>query len=128
MAVLASFSYWRREETDKLVKLRNGDLGSVNSVNITMLSAGKQHNVIPEIAEATVDIRTCPNFSLNDLESKINEITNRYSGVTWTYFLKHDSSAVSSIDQNDIYWSNIHKSITERYYFIMDITCIYVSF
>lgn len=110
--VLNKFSEWRREETSKLVKL-NGDLGSVNSINITMINAGKQHNVIPETAEATIDIRISPNFSLKELEEKINEITN-VNGVKWNFLLKHDSSAMSSIDPNDIYWSSIHQAITER--------------
>lgn len=110
--VLNKFSEWRREESNKLVKL-DGDLGLVNSINITMLNAGKQHNVIPETAEATIDMRISPNFSLKEAEMKINEITN-VSGVQWSYSLKHDSSAVSSTDPSDIYWSSIHQSINER--------------
>lgn len=78
-----------------------------------MLNAGKQHNVIPETAEATIDIRICPSFSLKELEEKINEFTN-VNGVTWSFYLKHDSSAVSSTDPSDPYWSSIKKAIDER--------------
>lgn len=109
---MSNFSVWRREETAKLVKLK-GDLGAVNSVNITMLSAGKQHNVIPETAEATVDIRICPSFSLKELEERINEFT-KVNGVTWGFYLKHDSSAVSSTDPSNPYWSSIAQAINER--------------
>lgn len=111
MTVLRNFSEWRREETENLVRLR-GDLGQVNSVNITMLHAGKQHNVIPESAEATIDIRISPKYSLKELEAKINEFT-RINGVSWSYKLKHDSSEISSIDPNDPYWSVITESLKE---------------
>jgi aminoacylase len=99
------------------VKL-NGDLGSVNSINITMLNTGKQHNVIPETAEATVDIRISPNFSLKELEDKINDFTN-INGIKWNFSLKHDSSTISSIDPTNPYWSSIHQAIIERYNFII---------
>lgn len=96
----------------KLVKL-NGDLGSVNSINITMFNAGKQHNVIPETAEATIDIRISQNFSLKQLEQKINEFTD-INGIKWNFLLKHDSSAISSTDLSDPYWSSINQAISER--------------
>ena len=78
-----------------------------------MLQAGKQHNVIPETAEATIDIRINPNFSLKELEEKINEFT-KLNGVEWNFLLKHDSSAVSSTDQNDPFWLSINQAITDR--------------
>lgn len=109
---MAKFSEWRREETEKLFKL-NGDLGSVNSINITMFNAGKQHNVIPETAEATIDIRIGQNFSLKQLEQKINEFTS-IDGIKWNFLLKHDSSAISSTDPCDPYWSSIDQAIKER--------------
>lgn len=90
----------------------DGDLGKVNSINITMLSAGKQHNVIPDTAEATIDIRVSPLCSLSDIEAMINEYT-AVDGVSWSYYLKHDSSAISTTDPTDIYWSAIIKSIRE---------------
>lgn len=109
--VLNKFSQWRKEESEKLITL-NGDLGRVNSINITMLSAGKQHNVIPDVAEATVDIRLSPEFSLANLEAKVNEFTS-ISGVSWTFFLKHDSSARSSVDENDCFWREIRCALEE---------------
>lgn len=78
-----------------------------------MLNAGKQHNVIPETAEATIDIRISPNFSLKELEKKINEFTN-FNGIKWDFLLKHDSSTISSTDPSDPYWASIHQAITER--------------
>lgn len=110
--MLNNFSNWRREEVEKLVKL-NGDLGLVNSINITMLSAGKQHNIIPETAEAIIDIRINPNINLKDIESRIDEFTN-VSGVSWEYFLKHDSTAISTIDPKDLYWRSIPSAFAER--------------
>ena len=112
MKVLNKFSEWREEETKNLVRM-NGDLGSVNSINITMLSAGKQHNVIPETAEATNDIRISPNSSFKDIVVKINEFTG-INGVNWTYYLKYDSSAISSTDPQNIYWLSINEALAER--------------
>lgn len=111
LPVLTKFSTWRGQETVDLIKL-NGDLGSVNSINITMLNAGKQHNVIPETAEATIDIRVSPLYSLKEVECKINEFCGK--NVKWSFTLKHDSSAISSVDPNDLYWKSINESLKER--------------
>lgn len=97
------------------------DLGSVNSINITMISAGIQHNVIPDSAEATIDIRISPEFSLDYIERKFNNFTN-IDGVRWKYYLKHDSSAISSTAPDDIYWSKITKSL--RFGYIISIIFI----
>ena len=78
-----------------------------------MINAGRQHNVIPETAEATIDIRISPSFSLKQLEEKVNEFT-KVNGVTWTFILKCDSSAISSTDPSDPYWSSIVNAINER--------------
>ena len=52
----------RNEQENKMIK--NGlRLGDVTSLNITILEAGKQHNVIPSIATAGIDIR-CVLFSV----------------------------------------------------------------
>ena len=96
----------------KLVELK-GDLGSVNSINITMINTGKQHNVIPETAEAYIDIRLSPKFRLKELEEKINDFTN-VNGIKWKFMLKHDSSAISSTDPDNVYWSAIHQALTKR--------------
>ena len=112
MHILSKFSEWRARETEKLVRL-DGDLGKVNSINITMFSAGKQHNVIPETAEATIDIRVSPLSSLAEIEAEINKYT-AVNGVTWSYYLKHDSSAISTIHSSDIYWSAINSALKER--------------
>ena len=46
-------------------------LGDVTSVNITMMSTGLQPNVVPDEAEAVVDMRVAPGMDLNKLEAKI---------------------------------------------------------
>lgn len=111
MPVLAKFSEWRREETEKLVKC-DGNLGTVNSINITMLSAGKQHNVIPETAEATLDIRLTPSYDFKEFEEKINGFT-AVDGVSWSFFLKPEICPASTTDPNDFYWSSLQAAIRE---------------
>lgn len=109
--MLSKISAWRAQETAELVKLR-GDLGSVNSVNITMITAGKQQNVIPETAEATVDIRVSPLYALKDISAKIDEFCGK--DVKWSFSLMHDSSHISSVDPQNLYWKNINEALIER--------------
>lgn len=109
---MAKFRDWRREETEQLVKC-DGNLGTVNSINITMISAGKQHNVIPETAEAILDIRLTPSFGLKEFEEKVNGFT-AVDGVSWSYFLKPMISPASTTDPDDFYWSSLQDAISER--------------
>ena len=110
---MANFSEWRRDEISNLIKL-NGDLGSVNSININILSAGKQHNVIPEVAEATIDIRIRPDNTLKDIEHKFDEFMGT-SGVTWNYLLKPEICPASSTDSDNFYWSSLQDTLKEWY-------------
>ena len=78
-----------------------------------MITAGKQHNVIPETAEATIDIRICPSYDLKEFEAKIDEFTAT-SGVNWSYFLKPEIGQGSSTDPNNFYWSSLIETLIER--------------
>lgn len=79
-----------------------------------MITAGKQHNVIPETAEACVDIRMSPLCDLKEIETKINNFITTESGVTWKYHIKFDSTTVSSIQSDDQYFSSIEKTLKDH--------------
>lgn len=118
---MSKFSAWRRDETEKLVNLK-GDLGAVNTVNITMINAGKQHNVIPETAEASIDIRISPKSDMKEIKAMIDEFTK---GISWHFSLEHDSSAISSVDPEDLYWKTINSALIERYNILDNSGCFY---
>lgn len=88
-----------------------------------MLNAGKQHNVIPETAEASIDIRVSPRYVLKDIEAKIDEFCGK--NVKWSFSLKHDSSAISSVDPENLYWKAISEALSDRY---INICIFYILF
>ena len=77
-----------------------------------MITAGKQHNVIPETAEATIDLRICPSNNLKDIEEKLNGFMAD-SGVDWNYLLKSGGCPVSTTDPANFYWSALQEALNE---------------
>lgn len=78
-----------------------------------MLSAGKQHNVIPETAEATIDIRLSPSFQIKEFEEMMDKFCD-IDGVDWSYYLKPNICDASTTDPKDFYWSCLEESLIER--------------
>jgi aminoacylase len=98
---LLKFSEWREEQTRRLVAA-NGDLGAVTSINITMLQAGKQCNVIPEVAEASIDIRIAASDSIDAVKERVDRCCEG-AGLSWTFVQRfdegHGATRKSSADQ-----------------------------
>ncbi|VDQ04103.1 unnamed protein product [Trichobilharzia regenti] len=65
---------FRKEEQ---LRLENSQgkltLGDITTVNMTMISGGVQHNVVPEKLLASFDIRLTPSLSLDGLKEKLNQ-------------------------------------------------------
>ncbi|CAG8547182.1 2818_t:CDS:10, partial [Racocetra fulgida] len=51
-------------------------IGDVTTVNLTMLKAGVQHNVVPEEATAGFDIRITPKVNLESFKNMMEEFVN----------------------------------------------------
>ena len=84
-------------------KLNSGiKIGDLTSANITMLNCGKQVNIIPEVAEASVDIRVTPHMSFTEMEETIKGWCNS-PGVSFEYIQKFDNQNVTQVDNNPFY-------------------------
>ncbi|KAJ3045988.1 adenylate cyclase, partial [Rhizophlyctis rosea] len=59
--------YGRKEDGRMLT------LGDVTTTNLTILNAGVQVNVVPEVAEAFFDIRIAPTVDLHDFKEQLEE-------------------------------------------------------
>ena len=76
LEILNHFVSFRESEKNRLKTNRHTDgspltLGDVTSVNINMLQSGVQPNVVPDEAEACIDMRVSPFVNQEELESLI---------------------------------------------------------
>ncbi|CAG8547824.1 9357_t:CDS:2 [Ambispora gerdemannii] len=83
---------------------RKYNLGDVSSVNLTILQAGIQHNVIPLEAKAGFDIRVSPNFDLLRFKQIIEEFVYTEPGAELEYVQYHGDNSVTTIDDSNIWW------------------------
>lgn len=106
---------FRVEQLGKLCKSDNmiRDAGKFTSVNITMLKAGQQTNVIPDEAIAYLDIRVA-----NDLgeEIMLKLIANWTAdeGLSYEFQQKNQLLPCTSVDDHDFWWMRIRKAIEHR--------------
>eukprot|EP00835_Amoeboradix_gromovi_P005573 NODE_537_length_7002_cov_0.281762.p1 type:complete len:397 gc:universal NODE_537_length_7002_cov_0.281762:5521-4331(-) len=100
LQVLNRINEFRANQVDKQSK--GAKIGDLTSANITMLSSGKQVNIIPECAEASVDIRVTPHMLFSEMEQLIAEWCN-VEGVTMEYIQKFDNQNVTKIENNPFY-------------------------
>eukprot|EP00834_Sanchytrium_tribonematis_P006580 NODE_498_length_6794_cov_0.318250.p1 type:complete len:396 gc:universal NODE_498_length_6794_cov_0.318250:107-1294(+) len=99
LKVLNKVSEFRDQQCEKQ---RNGfKIGELTSANITMLESGKQVNVIPDTASASVDIRVTPFMSFTEMEQLI---TNWCSDtVSFQFIQKFDNQNVTKLEDNPFY-------------------------
>ncbi|KAJ1923169.1 adenylate cyclase [Tieghemiomyces parasiticus] len=90
------------EATGKLI--REGD---VTTVNLTMLSGGKQHNVVPHALEACFDIRVSPFVDYEKFSAWLAELAHR-NDVTLDYELKYTKPNVTFLENNP-WWAAMQR-------------------
>ena len=87
----------------QVAKQENGaKIGDLTSANITMLTSGKQVNIVPEYAEASVDIRVTPHMTFLEMENLISSWC-ALPGVTVEYIQKFDNQNVTKTKNNPFY-------------------------
>ncbi|HVX00881.1 MAG TPA: M20/M25/M40 family metallo-hydrolase [Candidatus Babeliaceae bacterium] len=75
---LTSFQKAQREQTNKYQP------GKLISTHITSLRTNSSSlNVIPSLAEATVDIRVPAQYSLEEVKLHIQSLANKYRSISW---------------------------------------------
>ncbi|KAJ1914107.1 adenylate cyclase, partial [Tieghemiomyces parasiticus] len=92
----------RDEATGKVI--REGD---VTTVNLTMLSGGKQHNIVPHALEACFDIRVSPFVDYEKFSAWLSELAHR-NDVTLDYALKYTKPNVTLLENNP-WWAAMQR-------------------
>lgn len=83
---------------------RKYTLGDVTSINLTILQAGVQHNIIPQEAKAGFDIRISPDVDLKDFKVLLEKYIKSESDTTLEYAQYHGDNSCTSLDDSNIWW------------------------
>ncbi|KAJ3197284.1 adenylate cyclase [Irineochytrium annulatum] len=119
--VLNKFLMWR-DVQENLFKFgtksdgskRKLDLGDVTTVNLTMLKAGVQFNVVPGEAWGGLDIRVSPWVDLKGFEGMIADWCNEEDGVTYSFAQKFDSSNFTDISDSNPWFVALKEVAAEH--------------
>ncbi|CAH8643015.1 unnamed protein product [Heterobilharzia americana] len=103
---------FRKEEK---VRLENSQgkltLGDITTVNMTMMSGGVQHNVVPGKLSASFDIRLTPSFSLDSLKEKLGQWALNAGGQIEFEFINTGVELKQSVvvpdESNNPWWSTL---------------------
>ncbi|ORZ29745.1 hypothetical protein BCR44DRAFT_61677 [Catenaria anguillulae PL171] len=87
-------------------------LGDVTTLNLTLLSGGVQHNVLPTSLSAKFDIRITPNQKLADVRALIDDICAE-SGCTWSFVQETKSNHVTPLAGNP-WWRALEAAAAEH--------------
>jgi aminoacylase len=88
-------------------------LGDVTSVNITILSGGVQHNVIPNKMEIGVDIRVSPTMNLGKFR-KLVESWISEAGCTFRFIQYAESDYITPLNNSNPLWTII-KNVSRNW-------------
>ncbi|KNC82183.1 hypothetical protein SARC_05522 [Sphaeroforma arctica JP610] len=100
-----------RNKNDAERKANNLTNGRVMSVNITKINGGVQHNVVPSVMTAAVDIRAPPNVTANDVHNLIDSYLEE--GVTATYIVNTPVNKLTAIDDTNPWWGVFTSACAE---------------
>ncbi|KAI8831265.1 hypothetical protein BC829DRAFT_437834 [Chytridium lagenaria] len=121
LRVLSKFLSWR-DTQEALFKFgvksdgsrRPLDLGDVTTVNLTMLKAGIQFNVVPGEAWGGLDIRISPWVDLVGFENMIKGWCEEEEGVTYSFEQKFDSNDVTPVDDTNPWFVALREVAASR--------------
>ncbi|TPX37707.1 N-acyl-aliphatic-L-amino acid amidohydrolase [Synchytrium microbalum] len=108
MKVIQKFMAYRTAEEQKLHigRTESGQplkVGDVTTINLTMLNAGIQFNIVPQEATAGFDIRVSPQVDLKAFHAMLEGWCTS-EGCTMEFVNSFWCNAVSSTDESDPYW------------------------
>ncbi|KAI9204662.1 uncharacterized protein BJ171DRAFT_505046 [Polychytrium aggregatum] len=87
-------------------------LGDVTSVNVTMLNAGVQANVVPEVAKASVDVRVAPTVNLVEFKKLIRGWCDEEE-IELTGMMP-DFSGSTAADSSNKWWNVLSAVASQR--------------
>ncbi|KAJ1569471.1 adenylate cyclase, partial [Nowakowskiella sp. JEL0078] len=117
MKVINKFIAFRESEQRRLKIGKNTDgsplqLGDVTTTNLTMLKAGVQPNVVPDYAEAVIDLRVAPSFNLEEFQKQV-EIWCDEPGVSFEMIQQFRSNACTPLTDTNPWWGAL-KEVSEK--------------
>ncbi|KNC96055.1 N-acyl-L-amino-acid amidohydrolase [Spizellomyces punctatus DAOM BR117] len=117
LKVLNKFIAFREAENIRLRygRKENGEgykLGDVTTTNITILKAGVQHNVVPEAAQAGIDIRIATTVDLHAFKRQIEEWCSE-DGIEIEWVNTFWSNACTLTDDTNVWW-RIVKGVADK--------------
>ncbi|KAJ3205660.1 adenylate cyclase, partial [Dinochytrium kinnereticum] len=121
LRVLSKFLAWRdtQEALFKFGMKSDGsrrplDLGDVTTINLTMLKAGVQFNVVPGEAWGGLDIRISPWVDLKGFEAMIKGWCEEEEGVTYSFAQKFDSNDFTAVDDTNPWFVALKEVAASR--------------
>ncbi|CAG8660457.1 44459_t:CDS:2 [Gigaspora margarita] len=107
--IINKFMEFRASQEQQLAICVNPDgtsykLGDVTTINLTMLKAGVQHNVIPEEATAGFDIRVSPKVNLAAFKGMIEEFVFSEPDSTIEFVQHNEGAGCTPLDESNVWW------------------------
>ncbi|PVV03880.1 hypothetical protein BB560_001624 [Smittium megazygosporum] len=87
--------------------------GEVTSANLTMLSGGKQPNVVPATYEATFDFRVTPNIDYGEFIQYLKDLAAR-NGCTVVIKKPAGSNPVTNLSEAEPFTTSFHKVLKKH--------------
>ncbi|CAH0693824.1 unnamed protein product [Chilo suppressalis] len=106
---------------DKLMKLRETEkkkvtslekMGSVTTINLTVIEGGVQVNVLPEELSASFDVRIAPDVDHDEFDKMIQSWCDEAGeGVSFKYYTKNPRIAPTKVDDSAVFFTAIKQSL-----------------
>ncbi|KAH8548841.1 hypothetical protein BGW37DRAFT_505277 [Umbelopsis sp. PMI_123] len=112
MKVINKFLDYRADQEHKLIHGIDGrkvELGDVNTINLTMLNAGVQFNVVPQDAWAGFDVRVSPKTDINEFKNMLIDMAESEPGVKLEFVTFFGSNKLTPIDDGNQWWETVTK-------------------
>ncbi|OZJ02963.1 hypothetical protein BZG36_04519 [Bifiguratus adelaidae] len=109
-----------REEQEKQLEIGVHDdgraftLGDVTTVNLTMLEAGVQYNVVPNEASAGLDIRVSPSFDLKEFEQRIRGWVAQEKDVHLEFIAYFGDNSTTNLTDDNVWWRVVKETANKH--------------
>ncbi|CAM0135901.1 adenylate cyclase [Umbelopsis sp. WA50703] len=110
MKVVNKFLEYRADQEHKLIHGIDGrkvELGDVNTINLTMLNAGVQFNVVPQEAWAGFDVRVSPRTDIQQFKQMLIDMAESEPGVKLEFVTFFGSNKLTAIDDGNKWWEAV---------------------
>uniref|UniRef100_A0A4X2LLA2 N-acyl-aliphatic-L-amino acid amidohydrolase n=1 Tax=Vombatus ursinus TaxID=29139 RepID=A0A4X2LLA2_VOMUR len=112
--VVTSVLEFREQEKHRLQSDPNLTLGSVTSVNLTMLEGGVAFNVVPATMRASFDFRVPPDVDHKAFDERIQGWCQEAGeGVTYQFYQKFTEPRITAVDDSNPWWVEFSRVCRE---------------